>query len=100
MPGGFSADRAANRGYMRLNCVAMVIFLEMRRLGALGLAPLLLAATAALAQSGASQATPSAPGSSSQTSASQNPQGQKSQGQNSQPVPLKPSGPGMQGIIA
>ncbi|MGD1064816.1 MAG: hypothetical protein ABR860_16285 [Terracidiphilus sp.] len=95
MPGGFSADRAANRGYMRLNCVAMVIFLEMRRLGALGLAPLLLAATAAHAQSGASQATPPAPGSSSQTSASQNPQGQKSQGQNSQPAPLKPSVPGM-----
>jgi len=90
MPGGFSADPAANRGSMRLNCVAMVIFLEMRRLGALGLAPLLLAATAALPQSGASQATPPAQSSSSQSSSSQ-----KSQDQNSQPVPLKPSVPGM-----
>ena len=75
---------------MRLNCVAMVIFLEMRRLGVLGLAPLLLAATAALPQSGASQATPPAQSSSSQSSSSQ-----KSQDQNSQPVPLKPSVPGM-----
>ena len=80
---------------MRLNCVAMVIFLEMRRLGALGLAPLLLAATATLAQSGASQPAPPAQSSPSPTSASQNPQGQKSQGQSSQPVPLKPSVPGM-----
>jgi hypothetical protein len=68
----------------------MVIFLEMRRLGVLGLAPLLLAATAALPQSGASQATPPAQSSSSQSSSSQ-----KSQDQNSQPVPLKPSVPGM-----
>jgi hypothetical protein len=73
----------------------MVIFLEMRRLGALGLAPLLLAATATLAQSGASQPAPPAQSSPSPTSASQNPQGQKSQGQSSQPVPLKPSVPGM-----
>jgi hypothetical protein len=79
----------------RLNCVAMVILLEMRRLGALGLAPLLLAATAALAQSGASQATPPAQSPSSQTSSSQSSSGQKSQGQNSQPVPLKPGVPGI-----
>ena len=75
---------------MRLNCVAMVIFKEMRRLGAMSLAALLLAATAALAQNGGSQAAPPA-----QSSASQNPQGQKSQGQNSQPMPLKPTVPGM-----
>jgi len=68
----------------------MVIFLEMRRLGALGFAPLLLAATVALAQSGAGQAAPPA-----QSSSSQNSSGQKSQGQNSQPVPLKPGVPGM-----
>jgi hypothetical protein len=68
----------------------MVIPHEMRRLRALGLAPLLLAATAALAQSGAGQATSPAQSSSSQSSS-----GQKSQGQNSQPVPLKPSVPGM-----
>jgi hypothetical protein len=75
---------------MRLNCVAMVIFLEMRRLGAICLTALVLAATAALAQSGASQAAP--PG---QSSSSQSSSGQKSQGQNSQPIPLKPSVPGM-----
>jgi hypothetical protein len=79
---------------MRLNCVAMVIFKEMRRLGALGLASLLLAGTVALAQSGAGQAAPPAPSSSSQRS-SQNSSSQNPQGQNSQPVPLKPSAPGM-----
>jgi hypothetical protein len=63
----------------------MVIFLEMRRWGALGLAPLLLAATAALAQSGAGQAASPAPSS----------QSQKPQAQNSQPVPLKPGVPGV-----
>jgi hypothetical protein len=78
----------------------MGIFLEMRRLGALGLAPLLLAATAALAQSSAGPGAPPAQNSSSQSSSGQNPpsptsQGQKSQGQNSQPVPLKPGVPGM-----
>jgi len=78
----------------------MVIFLEMRRLRALGFVPLLLAATVALAQSGAGQATPPAQNPSSQSpsgqgSASQNPQGQKSQSQSSQPVPLKPGVPGM-----
>jgi hypothetical protein len=78
----------------------MVIFLEMRRLGALGLAPILLAATAALGQSGGGQAappaqTPASQASSGQSSPNQNPQGQKAQGQNSQPVPLKPGVPGM-----
>ena len=68
----------------------MGIFLEMRRLGALGLAPLVLAATAALPQSGASQTVPPV-----QSSSGQNSSGQKSQGQNSQPVPLKPGVPGM-----
>jgi hypothetical protein len=92
---GFSSNRAANRGYERLNCVAMVIFLEMRRLAVLGLASLLLAASAALAQSGASQAAPPAQSSSGQSSSSQSSSGQKSQGQNSQPVPLKPGVPGM-----
>lgn len=91
----FLADCAANRDSMRLNCVAMVIFLKMRRLRALGLAPLLLAATAAPTQSGASQATPPSQSSSSQSSSSQSSSSQKSQGQNSQPVPLKPSVPGM-----
>ena len=52
----------------------------MRGLGALGLAALVLAATAAPAQGGDSQTAPPA---------------QKSQGQNSQSVPLKPSVPGM-----
>jgi hypothetical protein len=73
----------------------MVTFLEMRRLGAIGLAPLLLAGAAALPQSSAGQAASPAQSSSSQSTASQNPQGQKSQGQNSQPVPLKPGVPGM-----
>ncbi len=73
----------------------MVIFLEMRRLGALGVVPLLLAATVALAQSGAGQATPPAQSSSGQSSASENSHGQKSQGQSSQPIPLKPGVPGM-----
>jgi len=82
--------RPTPASWERLNSVAMVIFKEMRRLGALGLAPLLLAATAALPQSGASQATPPAQSSSSQTSSSQKPQGE-----NSQPMPLKPSVPGM-----
>jgi hypothetical protein len=68
----------------------MVILHEMRRLGALSLAPLLLAATATLARSSAGQAASPAQSSSSQSSS-----GQKSQGQNSQPVPLKPSVPGM-----
>src|SRR5208283_1690337 len=77
------------RGWMRLNCVAMVIFKEMRRLGAMSLAALLLAGTAALAQSGGSQAAPP------QSSSGENPQGQKSQGQNSKPIPLKPTVPGM-----
>src|SRR5580658_8182834 len=73
----------------------MMIFLEMRRLGGLGLAPVLLAALAALPQGGAGQASPPAQSPSGQGSASQNPQGQKSQGQSSQPVPLKPGVPGM-----
>ena len=68
----------------------MVIFLEMRRLGTMGLAALLFVAIAAPAQSGGSQATPPVQSSSSQKSATQNPQGQ-----NSQPVPLKPGVPGM-----
>ncbi|MDR3754097.1 MAG: hypothetical protein P4K78_09625 [Terracidiphilus sp.] len=68
----------------------MVIFKEMRRLGALGLASLVLAAIVALAQSGGGQAAPPAQNSSGQSSASQNPQGR-----NSQPVPLKPSVPGI-----
>jgi hypothetical protein len=63
----------------------MGIFLEMRRLGAMGLAALVLVATAALAQSGGSQTAPQAPKPSSQSSSDQN----------SQPVPLKPSVPGM-----
>ena len=78
----------------------MVIFLEMRRLRALGLAPVLLAAIATLPQSGAGQGAPPAQSPSSQTSAGQsssgqNSSGQKSQGQSSQPMPLKPSVPGM-----
>src|SRR5580698_5994151 len=73
----------------------MMIFLEMRRWGGLGLAPVLLAALVALAQSSAGQATPPAQSPSGQGSASQNPQGQKSQSQGSQPVPLKPGVPGM-----
>src|SRR5208283_1916228 len=72
------------RGWMRLNCVAMGIFKEMRRLGAMSLAALLLAGTAALAQSGGSQAAPP------QSSSGENPQGQKSK-----PIPLKPTVPGM-----
>jgi hypothetical protein len=95
MPGGFSADRTANRRQVRLNCVAMGIFLEMRRLGAISLAPLLLAGAAALAQSGAGQATRPAQSSSSQSPSSQSSSGPKPQGQNSQPVPLKPGVPGM-----
>jgi hypothetical protein len=63
----------------------MVIFKEMRRWGAMSLAAVLLAATAALAESGGSPTAPPA-----QSSASQN-----SQGQNSQPIPLKPTVPGM-----
>jgi flagellar motor protein MotB len=72
----------------------MVIFKEMRRLRALGLAPLLLAGTAALAQSGGGQAAGPAQSSSSQRS-SQSSASQNAQGQNSQPVPLRPSVPGM-----
>ena len=74
---------------MRLNCVAMGIFKEMRRLGAMSLAALLLAGAAALAQNGGSQAAPP------QNSPGENPQNQKSQGQNSKPIPLKPTVPGM-----
>jgi len=74
---------------MRLNCVAMVIFKEMRRLGAMSLAALLLAGTASLAQNGGGQAAPP------QSSSDENPQSQKSQGQNTQPIPLKPTVPGM-----
>jgi hypothetical protein len=90
MPGGFSADPAANQCGMRLNCVAMVIFLERRGFGTLGLAALLLAAPAARSQSGDSSSGTPAQSSSSQTPASQN-----SQGENSKPIPLKPSVPGM-----
>ncbi|MFZ0337948.1 MAG: hypothetical protein WAL45_07945 [Terracidiphilus sp.] len=58
----------------------MGIFLETRGLGAMGLAAVVLAATAATAQGGGSQTAPPA---------------QNSQGQSSQPVPLKPGIPGM-----
>lgn len=71
---------------MRLNCVAMVIFLERRCFGALALAASLLAAPAAPAQSGS--------GSGSGTPA-KSPASQNSQDQNSQPTPLKPGIPGM-----
>jgi hypothetical protein len=73
----------------------MVIFLEMRRLGALSFVPLLLAATVALAQSGTGQATPPAQNPSNQSPSGQSSSDQKSQGQSSQPVPLKPGVPGM-----
>jgi len=74
----------------RLNCVAMVISLEMRRLGAFGLAALLLAATAAPAQGGGSSS-----GTPAQSSPSQNSSSQSSPTDNSKPMPLKPGIPGM-----
>lgn len=68
----------------------MGIFLEIRRLGTISLAPLLLVGVAALPQSGACQAA-----SPPQSSSNQSTSGQKPQGQNSQPTPLKPGVPGM-----
>jgi hypothetical protein len=68
----------------------MVIFLERRYFGALGLAAILCAAPAALAQNGSgSSGTPA------KSPTSQNSAGQNSQGQNSAPIPLKPGVPGM-----
>ena len=61
----------------------MGIFLEMRGLGAMGLAAVVLAATAATAQGGG------------QPDCDRQARSQNSQGQSSQPVPLKPSVPGM-----
>lgn len=76
---------------MRLNCVAMGNFLMRRGFWVPGLATLLLAATAAGAQSdGGDSGNPPA-----QNSASQGSQGQDSQGQSSKPIPLKPGIPGM-----
>jgi len=77
-------------GCSRLNYVAMVIFLERRCLGALGLAAFLLAAATVPAQSGGSSANKPAQPSSSQESS-----GQNSKGQSSGPIPLKPSVPGV-----
>jgi hypothetical protein len=68
----------------------MVISLEMRRLGAFGLAALLLAATAAPAQGGGSSS-----GTPAQSSPSQNSSSQSSPTDNSKPMPLKPGIPGM-----
>lgn len=63
----------------------MVIFLERRCWGVLGLAAFLLAATAAPAQNGGSNAGAPA----------QNPAKQNATGQNSQPIPMQPGAPGM-----
>jgi hypothetical protein len=67
----------------------MVIFLERRRLGALGLTAFLLAAMAAGAQSGGGSGTPV------QSSSGQSTSNQNAQSQNSKPLPLKPDVPGM-----
>jgi hypothetical protein len=72
----------------------MVNFCEMRRLGALGLAVLWLAAPAVLAQSPSSSGTP-AQSSSGQNSSGQNSATQSSPDDNAKPVPLKPGVPGM-----
>jgi hypothetical protein len=72
----------------------MVNFREMRRLGALGLTVLWLAAPAVLAQSPSSSGTP-AQTSSSKNSSGQNSATQSSPGDNAKPVPLKPGVPGM-----
>jgi len=88
----FSADGAANRPLMRLNCVAMVMF-NGTRFGKYGLAALLLALQGGWAQNGS--ATPAAQSSQAESSSGQNSTSQNSQGGNSKPVPLKPTIPGM-----
>ncbi len=67
----------------------MVSFCEMRRWAALGLAVLLLAAPAVLAQSDGNSGPPA------QTSSGQNPSGQNSPHGTAKPLPLKPGVPGV-----